>query len=474
MEASMTGKAPNTSIAEVGQQSVLIGLFNINERSRTAIEMVLKRSGLKGNHIVAEHRAQIFIVDVDGGNTDKIWQGFRQQFPDQPAIILSVSESHIPDTLWVKKPVKPIMLVEAIRQITQQLNVIKDNKQDAEITPKVDLSSNPSFKVSSSVLSNTKQVAEINSNAELATELTSSVATAIQTNNRQANEIKPKVDLAIKQTPAKTSSTMILPLNPAQNDIPATVANILNLANTIDSEPTDNLCGSRSDISSKDTKNLALWFYDPQLYLQGVLSETLNLALVDGRSREIECGGYVILVVPGIPSWVVTTLTTRRLRSVCSIQLGKLYHAKVNDLISNTVPLELQKLSFEKFQWFVTLVSASGRLPIGTNIHAPVKLQHWPNFTKLLITPHAMQIAALWMVQPMSLLETAAHLEIPQRYVFSFYSAVNSIGIASIDSSISNTNTEFVKEQQPQRSNESSEKINDRRGFLARMLAKLK
>lgn len=49
--------------------------------------------------------------------------------------------------------------------------------------------------------------------------------------------------------------------------------------------------------------------------------------------------------------------------------------------------------------------------------------------TRLLLFPNAMRIAALWIAQPISLLETARHLRISQRFVFSFYSAAVAIGL---------------------------------------------
>lgn len=71
-----------------------------------------------------------------------------------------------------------------------------------------------------------------------------------------------------------------------------------------------------------------------------------------------------------------------------------------------------------------------GRLPEDTDVHAPVYLRAWPNFTRLPRLPDAMRIAAVWTRTPLSLLRTADTLAIPQRHVFAFYAACWSAGLA--------------------------------------------
>ncbi len=52
----------------------------------------------------------------------------------------------------------------------------------------------------------------------------------------------------------------------------------------------------------------------------------------------------------------------------------------------------------------------------------------WPNFTKLLVFRYAVQITSAWSRNNLSLLATAKQLQIPQRYVFTLYNAMHSIG----------------------------------------------
>jgi hypothetical protein len=83
--------------------------------------------------------------------------------------------------------------------------------------------------------------------------------------------------------------------------------------------------------------------------------------------------------------------------------------------------------SVTAFIWQLALWSARGRLPEGTDINQPVHLRRWPNFTRIAVTPHALAITALWAKGPRSLIDTAQMLNIPQRYVFAFYSAAHAL-----------------------------------------------
>ena len=86
-----------------------------------------------------------------------------------------------------------------------------------------------------------------------------------------------------------------------------------------------------------------------------------------------------------------------------------------------------KKIEKDRFIWESCLQSSRGRLPHETCIITPVVLKKWPNYSKLALFRHVIQISALWSRKPMSLYETARHLAIPQRYVFTLYSALDSL-----------------------------------------------
>jgi len=91
----------------------------------------------------------------------------------------------------------------------------------------------------------------------------------------------------------------------------------------------------------------------------------------------------------------------------------------------------------ESFMWLISLWTSRGRIPISTKLNQPVYLLQWPNLTRLASTPYSIRIAALLYDQPYPLIEAAKQLGIEQRYVFSFYSACKSIGLANTSKRVS-------------------------------------
>jgi hypothetical protein len=84
------------------------------------------------------------------------------------------------------------------------------------------------------------------------------------------------------------------------------------------------------------------------------------------------------------------------------------------------------------FVWDACIRTSKGRLPESTSLIKPVTMSIWPNFSQLKIFRHAIPIAAVWSRQRISLIETANLLKIPQRYVFSLYTAMNALGYTEI------------------------------------------
>jgi hypothetical protein len=105
-------------------------------------------------------------------------------------------------------------------------------------------------------------------------------------------------------------------------------------------------------------------------------------------------------------------------------------------------------------------------LPKENDLSKDIILLEWPNFTRLVVTPHALEISALWLSQPCSLLDTAQILNIPQRYVFTFFSAARTIKLALVDRQASQTKV-ITNGKSPLPHSE-------KRGLLQRLLSHLR
>jgi hypothetical protein len=81
--------------------------------------------------------------------------------------------------------------------------------------------------------------------------------------------------------------------------------------------------------------------------------------------------------------------------------------------------------NMDAFLWKLACWTSKGCYPQAIDFNKPVFLKNWPNFTRLLITPHAMRIAALLIRGPRTMMNIAKMLDIKPQYVFMFVSAAH-------------------------------------------------
>jgi hypothetical protein len=119
----------------------------------------------------------------------------------------------------------------------------------------------------------------------------------------------------------------------------------------------------------------------------------------------------------------------------------------------------------ENFIWTSMLLTSAGRLHRNIDLPKRVMLKHWPNLTRLEPFPHVVRISALWANDPLNMLEGAHNLDIPQRYVFSFYNAACSLGLMESDAGKLKAKTQEKSQQAPN--------ANDNRRLFSRLLKRL-
>jgi hypothetical protein len=89
-------------------------------------------------------------------------------------------------------------------------------------------------------------------------------------------------------------------------------------------------------------------------------------------------------------------------------------------------------VSIDSIRWKLAAWTARGRLPRGADPEARYYLRCWPNFTRLMVLPHAVRIAALGVREPISMTFIADTLEIALADVFSFYYSAMALGLAGM------------------------------------------
>ncbi len=229
-------------------------------------------------------------------------------------------------------------------------------------------------------------------------------------------------------------------------------------------------CGHAPNIDPSNQTEIHRLFYQPDKYLQGCL----QTELADVRHK-LHVHGVVfenlsepfLLLPKSNRVFYGKGFNDTKLHMMASLPMqcnrSRIQHLTEKAVADYQAQHQLVEMPLDHLLWKMSLWTARGRIPQETDLNRPIVLLHWPNFTRLVVTPYALQIAALWVEKPLSLLETVRVLNIPQRYVFSFYSAASALGIA------------FPERREGLRAEESANKPlpqhHAKRGLLKRLLA---
>jgi hypothetical protein len=172
-----------------------------------------------------------------------------------------------------------------------------------------------------------------------------------------------------------------------------------------------------------DTREM---FFDPQLHLYGAVRNARQLAEQEGRMVELRSDLPPIRVCPRTQR-VHVGMRDQVLRSVAVTHVRP--QLVVLPESDSRWPADAHTEPVDALLWRLAAWTSRGRLPQGTDPAAPVRLRHWPNMTRLIPTPHAMQIAALWSSGAHTLADTSRQLMTSLGDVHVFYCAVDALGL---------------------------------------------
>ena len=279
-------------------------------------------------------------------------------------------------------------------------------------------------------------------------------------------KVLPPADVAYEKAPAPKLLATPLGKNQAPETATTCSARLTThkAAMVLDEQEAHTFIGSAPDLELNDLSQLAKAQYDPDLFLQAYLRKAVNTADRYACAVKLKIPYGVIAVLPNSNS-VFVNISDSRLHAFCSVPMieGALSVKIIRKRLTINKAKNVRVMSRESLLWKATIWASRGRLPVGTSLRQPVFLRRWPNMTRLMLFPHAMRIAALWAEQPCSLLDTAKMLGIPQRFVFSFYSATKALGLAIV---VNRHATDSIVEPVAMKSNK-------RRGLLGRILNRL-
>lgn len=353
------------------QAPIKVALFGMDDRAYNGMAVLLKHTGKDTYRLVSAHEQQVAIVDLDGVGSERMWLDIRRKFSG-PAIVLSVQEKTLRNSIWVKKPINKQSLLDALAK-ARGMGFFNQAAASAKTTaPTARNAVTPPAPASRSVP---------------------------PAAGRQAHPVP-------EEKSAKTGTNQA--------------------ASQIKRQPSIHECcdGLAAEIYQDASRRDRLYFERSQSLL-GIFDVAIEQMQRSQRPVLVAGLGRPLLFLPE-NECVRSELKPQYLRPLSTIPRTNL-PIKITVLddtqVANNGPADTHSTPLDSFIWQIALWSARGRVPQGTPIDQPVKLKNWPNLTRWADVPGAMQMSALWVQQPTSVMAMARQLGLPYHYVFSFYTA---------------------------------------------------
>lgn len=361
-----------------------IALHGMDSRTSKTMEMYLKGPCRGAAVVAAADAAQIDMIDADHAKAREILDQRKAAAPGRPIILLSLQTLQIDNTFFIKKPVSAEQILGVLDKIGPLLKAA-EHKPEPPQAPAISAKPQPA----------------------------PASAPAAKTNlDVYVKPVKPTkpIDNAERQKTAKHQSAMQL------NEGGFTA-----------------FLGTVGDIDFDDEAQLPTACYDPRQFFLGYVQSAAKTAGLQARPLRLSSIWKPLYLFPE-QNEVWLDADDKQLRAFAGVAFkpGTANNMSLSALdpaaaAAERAPEKYQDL--QAFIWKLAIWTSKGRFPIGLDIERPVFLQRWPNFTRLVITPDSMRIAALLVKTPTAPIAVCRVLNVRPQYVFVFISACHAIGI---------------------------------------------
>ncbi len=373
-----------------------------------------------------EKEADAFLIDLDTQQGAKLLAQQRENHPDRILILLSVKEQVFDKgTVFVKKPAQAQSMIAAIEK-ARALVKTREPKEKASRF-------GWPFSKSQAQRSETPPPGTTKNNSRT---ITASV---------QQEVPLPTSTMASKQSAGEPPNDHLVTPPSAMKVIarPDNLGKAVHkVAMLLDEQGFKNYLGHRDDIDPSNSAQLATVLYDPKDFLQGHLQSAIKIAYSRKEAVRLETPWKNITILPE-QRLVYLAADEAQVRAACAIPFRNIVGLDVDSASMkqavNIKPVGQEELEeildspylmrLDAFLWKIALFTSKGRLPKNVDIQQAFFLKRWPGMTRLLLSPHAMRIAALLVQKPYSLFDASHKLGVRQQYVFAFVSAAHALGL---------------------------------------------
>ena len=330
-----------------------------------------------------EEQATAFIINMDSINSEKELRRIKESFPKNPIIHMAISTIECSPHYFIRKP----LIVEHFLSVLSEI----ENLPNHQLT--VD------------------QIVSIHEEDNK----------FVTTSDGKMYERRDEARVERRNKPRTVASKI------------ASENNKVGIAG---------FAGNKKDIDLTDYSDDESIYFNPEDYYLFYVQQAVAQAKKENKVVRLTGLWQTITICPKY-NLVHMTKSDKKLRSFC---LAVLDNSHKDSLLIDETAFSCEsvedfeaKLLFngasaehihdlDQFLWKMSLWTARGRLPEGTDLNQVFQVKAWPNFTRLMLSPHAFNLTAYWAAKPRTLLETVQGLGFEQRYIFSLYSAMTVLG----------------------------------------------
>ncbi len=413
-------------------QAIKVALYGMDTRASKMMTMYLSGPCKGIASVVGSSEAEIDIIDADDLNFKSLLQEIKSNAPERPSIVIALQAVSVEGAIYVKKPIESESLIQALKQIKANLG-----KKKRVVPPPVPVSGS-------------KEIDKPDVKAEVVAE-------------GQATDISLSKDLSA----AKVDDVKILKQKTVSpNEKKKTLKH--RTAIDLSDEVFSSYIGHVEGIDFSDKEQVLQASFNSKHYFLSYIQSALRVAKEKNRIIQLNANWKPLVIFPETHEIWLDTKDVQ-LRAFSGILMKQWAGSGSGVSLSAADPVKVgcndKMESFydaDMLLWKVAIWTSKGRYPSAIDIHQPVYLKQWPNFTRLLITPNALQISAVLTSGPALMMDVVEQLKIKPEYMFVFISAAHALGIVG---------------QEQQKANKivtTAAKKPKARGLLAKILGKLR
>jgi hypothetical protein len=391
-----------------GRKDVLgVCVLGMDDRSYRLISLFLKGPCEGFAQVVDDDTASVDLIDTHFSYSEKLIETSLSRIPQRSVIVLTTKKTErlVKDNvLYLDKPIKAEQMMEALDWANDY------SKSRPRPKPFFDTPTVHTFSPATPARPQSIPKPDASQPAALPQAIQTEVAPPYLNVKTHEREQQKLIDLDEQHKKAKYRSAI-----------------------NIEEHKFDDFIGTVPDVNLNDSTQRYQAAYVTKNYYQGYVQFAYQSSLSNGHTLQLNCTIWKPLIILPHAKEIWLDADDTLLKEMANVWLDS-HDMSITPVQKDSLQkiIHLEKVQeMNAFLWKLALWTSKGRYPKALDVDNAVALKHWPDFTRYIVTPHALRISGLLLGRgPETMLEIAVLLNIELRYVYVFLSATHALGIA--------------------------------------------